>query len=243
MPTFSDVRFVRNALLCAIVWGEKGFSYREHGQPACWEALGGRAFFADVLRGSMCHRNWMEGAFGKGEDNLVRFPQSSAPALLGFDDTIWSYCSQAIGQGGDLGGFSQQKLAARCVESNNNILRIVGGRWEWNMCQNLAWQLCAVSGRLPGQGGKRLRFSSAPKSLSLQEWEHPTSWPCDHGPCPQGKFAIGDVFFVELAILRTICRNAQALFVVAAGQTMECELDVVEFERLATRLLATRRRD
>lgn len=42
------------------------------------------------------------------------------------------------------------------------------------MCQNLAWQLCAAKGLLPGQGGKLLHFATAPKDLDIAEWEHPS---------------------------------------------------------------------
>ena len=69
----------------------------------------------------------MENAFG-GEADRPAF-RAAAPALLGFDSTIWEFCSRASGATTQ-GGFSQQELANRCVRSNNNILRIVGNaKW------------------------------------------------------------------------------------------------------------------
>lgn len=116
------------------LWGQQGFHYRSgRDQPGCWESLGGREFFTAAMRGSQCDRNWLEGALG-GEHDVPHFPGGAAPALLGFDATIWEHCSQVSGHGVDLGGFSQQRLAQRCVSANRNILRIVDGQWSWNMC-------------------------------------------------------------------------------------------------------------
>ena len=49
-------------------------------------------------------------------------------------------------------------------------------------CQNLVWQLCAATGKLPRQKGKLMRFATAPKDLQLSEWRSLTSWPCDGAP-------------------------------------------------------------
>ena len=108
----------------------------------------------------------------------------------------------------------------------NNILRLMGGAWKWNMCQNFAWQLCAATGRLPGQDGAKLHFATAPKAMRIEEWRRPTSWPCDNGePCPPGKYAVGDVYFAELAVYRYICSNADELFKVGDGELTRCVVD------------------
>lgn len=192
-------------------------------------------FFEDTLSGTKCDRNWMEGAFGSAEDrpNFHR----PAPALLGFDSAIWEYCSEMNGFR-DLKGFSQQELAARCVQSSNNILRLIEGRWVWTMCQNLVWQVCAITGKLPGQDGQLLRFANDPKQLQLDEWEHPNSWPCKDGQCPTDRYSVGDVFFAELAIFRWLCRNAGTLLEVDRGRTTICALDPDAFRSLVQHLMA-----
>lgn len=137
-------------------------------------------------------------------------------------------------------GFSQENLARRCVHSGNNILRLLGGKWQWNLCQNLHWQMCAAQGRLPGQDGAKLHFATAPRGLTMAEWEHPTSWPCEGAkPCPDGKYAVGDVFFAEVAVFRTVCRNADELFRVGVGELMTCDVDVTAYHRLAARLMSS----
>ena len=125
------------------MWAAKGWDVRTLGEGGCWQDLGGARFFVETLEGRRCDRNWMSGAWGSGEYDHPVFP-SPAPALLGFDSTIWEYCSEQVGS--DTNDFSQQELAKRCVWSNNNILRMVQSEWQWNMCQNLVWQLCAANG-------------------------------------------------------------------------------------------------
>jgi len=216
------------------LWGASGWILRARGQRSCWDDLGGARFFDDALAGTKCNRNWMEGAYGS-EGDRPNF-DAPAPALLGFDSTIWEYCSRHVGIY-HFDGFSHTELAARCIRSHNNILRMVSGEWGWNMCQNLVWQLCAVQGRLPGQAGRLLHFATAPKELQLHEWEHPTSWPCENGRCPTGKYSVGDVFFAEIAVFRWICRNTATLFQVDSGVMMECDMDMSAFHHLKDRLL------
>ena len=214
------------------LWGSEPWVERQPGEQGCWYDQGA-TFFTDVLNGTGCDRNWMEGALG-GATSRPGFA-GPAPALLGFDATIWEFCSRAAGQR-NLGGFSQEALATRCVLSNNNILRVIRG---WSMCQNLQWLLCTATGKLPGQPADGLfRFATAPSSLTLREWERPTSWPCERS-CPAGKYAVGDVYFAELAILRKICRNAGALFRVDVGETMRCQVDVAAYHELVAQLLAS----
>ena len=121
-------------------------------------------------------------------------------------------------------GFSQRELAERCVRANNNILRIVSGSWGWTMCQNFAWQVCAALGRLPLQG-RSLRFATAPKALTRRMVPPHQLAVRGTKSCPEGRFAVGDVFFAELAVFRAICENANELFVVERGQLTACLID------------------
>jgi hypothetical protein len=45
--------------------------------------------------------------------------------------------------------FVGRRLAMRCIDAKQNVLRVIGG---WNICVNLHWQACAALGKLPGQG-------------------------------------------------------------------------------------------
>lgn len=219
------------------LWGARAWHYRSPDEAGCWEGLGGEQFFSSLLSNDYyCNRNWMEGAIG--DSNIRPSFTRPAPALLGFESTIWEYCSAMVGKSNS--GFSQRELAERCVRANNNILRIVSGSWGWTMCQNFAWQVCAALGRLPGQQGRSLRFATAPKALTLEEWYHPTSWPCEGSKsCPEGRFAVGDVFFAELAVFRAICENANELFVVERGQLTACLIDEEAYRDFTRRLMAS----
>merc|ERR1719238_1552751 len=94
---------------------------------------------------------------------------------------IFNYCSEVAHQGPWGGGDFNQELARRCVEANLNILRIMfscaecqGSRAGWNMCRNFQWVLCAVQGRLPGQGkATALRFAKPPHELDTRWLENP----------------------------------------------------------------------
>ena len=94
----------------------------------------------------------------------------------------------------------------------------------YTLCQNLRWLLCAVQGKLPHQKGKELHFASAPKDVDWNVWDDPARgdawWPEPH----ESSFAVSDVFFVELALLNALCKNADELFRVEVGETFVCEL-------------------
>jgi hypothetical protein len=47
--------------------------------------------FESALRGDGCERNWLDGTHA-----YPRFV-GDAPALLGFDETIYAYCSRRVG--------------------------------------------------------------------------------------------------------------------------------------------------
>ena len=64
-------------------------------------------------------------------------------ALLGFDETIDSFCAW------ERGNYQDSKLypnnhAGSCVNANHNILSIYGDRLPYNLCRNLEWQVAAL---------------------------------------------------------------------------------------------------
>lgn len=81
-------------------------------------------WFDDTLRGEGCDRNWMGGVMGWPEFS------KAAPALLGFDETIFAYCSSATGQNEGPFNGDNAGLGFRCLQANQNVLRL----FNWNMC-------------------------------------------------------------------------------------------------------------
>ena len=70
--------------------------------------------------------------------------------------------------------------------------------------ENLEWQLCALTGRLPGQGPPKIAFATAPKDLHVSWWDHPNThptYPCNGNMCDPSGFTVGDVFFAEVIFL------------------------------------------
>lgn len=61
------------------------------------------------------------------------------------------------------------------IVRRRNVLRDLKG--GWTMCVNLEWQMCAVQGKLPGQGSKKVSFATAPKDLKVEWWEDPAHNP------------------------------------------------------------------
>ena len=110
------------------MWAENGWARRSHRGDTCF-GRGWPTFDINAaLRGSGCERNWLEGTHER-----PTFPRP-APALLGFDETIYAFCSAETGlEEGPYWG-DNNALATRCVAANENVLRVMGG---WNMCVNL----------------------------------------------------------------------------------------------------------
>ena len=223
------------------LWGD-AYKLRRGRTGGCWEKHGGASFFSDVLAGTTCDRNWLEGAVGRrGQRPYVSNgggQQEDAPALLGFDESIVEMCSSLLhlepwADGQDL----NQKLAERCLRARRNVLRLLTG--GWTMCQNLEWQMCALQGMLPGQGSARVSFATAPRDLQLQWWDHPSThptFPCDsNGWCDPKKYFLGDVYFAEVFVAFTVCSNGADLFALAAGDFFECALDKRAYHALAKR--------
>ena len=201
------------------MWDVNGWTKRQGGNQACFEWGWGHFEFDKALRGEGCDRNWLEGTH-----DWPQYP-SPAPALLGFDETIYAYCSAEIHK--NEGPFYQDNngLARRCVDANENVLRVMGG---WNMCVNLQWQTCAIKGLLHGQGNRKMHFSIAPKDLDMNIFRNP--WACV-GNC-ETNYAISDVYFVEICVISHVCKNREELFALEVGELFECDLDEAAFREL-----------
>ena len=113
------------------------------------------------------------------------------PALLGFDEDIKQYCRRK-GGGTFCNVWSQPGSCASCDAAGFSILNMFG-HIPYNSCRNCArtapsmslksmhtfatyrapsdsaveWQMCAIRGRLPGQGDLRLRFAQPPSELNI----------------------------------------------------------------------------
>lgn len=157
------------------LWGDEVWKLRR-GSKACWDNAGGaEEFFSHVARGSSCDRNWYEGSPGQlgqwgptDDDGPVIFT-ASAPALLGFDDSIDMYVDNMDGGGGG--------HAAASVRHNANILQLFPPA-EYSICVNYQWLVCAAKGRLHGQASSAMRFAYPPGRLSVVH-------AVDGGPSPR----------------------------------------------------------
>lgn len=89
--------------------------------------------------------------------------------------------------------------------------------------------MCAAQGKLPGQNTRTIRFSKAPKALTIDEfWTPPAG--CVNG-CGSG-YAVSDVFYVEACLLSHVCSNRERLFQLGVGEDFVCELDQGAFRSL-----------
>lgn len=241
------------------LWGRDAWRLRwdtSNAMDTCWGY--DADFFENALEPSQCDANWLEGASGGQFDRPPFDASRSAPALLGFDGTIWDYCSEVARSGEWGGGDWNQELARRCISANMNILRImfscsdcVGARAGWNMCRNLQWVLCAVRGLLPGQAGAQaqgaagsdghsIRFAKPPRDLDTRDFDDPGRPNIDgaawwNEPHDQ-HYAVTDVFFGEVCVLSTICSNSWQLFSVGRGESFVCDFEEANWRRLAAAL-------
>ena len=87
--------------------------------------------------------------------------------------------------------------------------------------------MCAVQGKLPGQGGFGMRFAHKPSDLDVyggkplgqcRGWR-PGGW----GDCGYG-YATDDIFFLEVCIYSWICENSADLFRLRSTCTRSDEL-------------------
>ena len=202
------------------MWDETGWMRRSAGRgPACFEQGWQHFEFEAALQGRGCDRNWLEGTHERPV-----FP-SPAPALLGWDETIYAYCAAKLGQAEGPYWGNNNELAAICTQANENVLRVMGG---WNMCVNLHWQTCAVKGLLHGQGGRELHFSIAPGALDVGLFDRPPNNQCVNGGCSE-HYAVSDVYYGEVCVLSHICRNGAVLFSLEVGEPFVCDLDEAAF--------------
>lgn len=252
-PAASD-GYVKQPLCAALYAGDsklwhmfgtkKTWQRSGRGEKRCWHYQGGSAaFFEKALRGERCAVNWFEGAGGElGQPEARPSFAHSAPALLGFDEDLMDFCSQML-QLSPKGSFNfNSELARRCVAASQNILRLLSSRpgAGWTMCQNFEWLLCAAQGKLPGQEQpSQMRFASAPKALTLAEWNAPKTYPCDDGHSCAGRYTVGDVFFSEVCLLHRICHNGDELFRLERGQPFKCEFSEDGYRDAVRDLLRT----
>ena len=96
------------------------------------------------------------------------------------------------------------------------------------MCVNLHWQACALNGALPGQHGRTLQFSIAPKDLDVGIFDHPLD--CVGG-CGSG-YAVSDVYYAEVCVVSHVCKNRDELFRLGYGDPFVCDLDEHAFGQL-----------
>ena len=216
------------------LWSSQGWRVRWPGQAACW-GRDGRRFFENAWRGERCGRNWFEGnkQWYQGREvvselgrNGPRF-RSKAPALLGFDEYIDWTCGNDPRNGYNHG--------AACVQRNYNILSLYAPA-AYNTCVNMEWQICAARGELHGQwGDTTIKFAFAPRGLNLEGSPHGLGWCNSYAPsgCNNNYgFASGDIFFLEVCIYSTVCRNNVSLFQVDAGESWHCDLYEDGMDRL-----------
>ena len=84
-----------------------------------------------------------------------------------------------------------------------------------------------------------MRFASAPKALTLAEWNAPKTYPCDDGHSCAGRYTVGDVFFSEVCLLHRICHNGDELFRLERGQPFKCEFSEDGYRDAVRDLLRT----
>ncbi|KAL1498677.1 hypothetical protein AB1Y20_013989 [Prymnesium parvum] len=237
------------------MWAATPFANRRDGVPACFERQRDRAdasvppesYFSDTLHGLSCDSNWYEGNNGDLGRQTPDF-LAPAPALLGFDDTIDTFCAQ---HRMEAPRSKKQKLywghAGECVNANLNILSLYGDRVPYNLCRNLEWMTCAARGLLPGQayGGERsrpggsstIRFAFAPGDLDPTGKAHPlgrcSGWrpPDARTGCSDG-YATDDIFYLEVCIFNQICSNGEEIFGLEVGQPFHCDLSSQRFYEL-----------
>ena len=254
-----DAMWADKAGLFRKMWAAEPFEQRSPTRGACWEVrrdlkeTSANKFFRDTFKGAHCNSNWFEGNKGElGQDWKLPHFSGDAPALLGFDETIDSYCgAHRFGSDGkpknDYAPYhNAYQHAKACVEGNFNILSLYGDRVPYNTCRNLEWQVCAALGQLPGQGGPekgKIIFSKAPSTLDprptsqkpfgeCRGWRSPES---QKGGCSKG-FATDDIYYLEVCLFHQMCENGDELFRLRAGEKWQCELSQKGYNELTSML-------
>ena len=218
------------------MWGQAYRISRNSGSCWDWRSGGASQFFEDTLEGRSCDRNWLEGSLGGRDDRPFQNPSQ---ALFGFDENIIELCSALLGVDPLEGSQDLNvKLADKCRRAKRNVLRLMTG--SWNMCQNFEWQMCALQGKLPCQGGRAIAFATRPRDLQLEWWQHPSlhpTYPCQpNGQCDPGAFTVGDVFFAEVVVAYQVCNNGGRLLELDVDEAFHCQLDRDKYWGLVHRL-------
>lgn len=123
MVTNPDDKFYR-------MWGGNAWYLTAAGQGNCWGS-DPTGWFASVDRGDYCDQNWSLGVGGwlGGANARPDFPGGEAPALLGFDETIWDFCQQATGQCAQPHAPLQHPLLSRPDATPASKRAAVSGVW------------------------------------------------------------------------------------------------------------------
>lgn len=232
------------------MWATEPYAHLQFDKPACWERERDRphkrqapaSFFANALNGTYCRTNWYEGHPAPlGSPGNVPAFRRQAPALLGTDEGIYNYCRARLPpeQAGSarfrLG--SPGHVAKACVAADLNILNMVGYRVRWNTCRNLEWQLCAIFGRLPGQNGLlTIHLADAPRELDVSPWSRAAPTGCDSS----SRYALKDVYTLELCMFHRLCTNGKDIFKLDVGQPFVCRFSRERFDQLQALLLGER---
>ena len=191
----------------------------------------------------------------------MKLIKEDAPAVLGFDNDIKSYCLElnrkARGEGRQLSmdanlsnltntTGSRRRLGneeQECTRANRLILAMDDE--EYNSCWNIKWQTCAARGKLPGQQTPRIVFATPPAEVEITGTEYPAFASCSgfapHG-CNSTGFAQEDIFFLELCAYSKICANNDVLFQLKVGQMFTCEVSPSGIRELRHLLLAANRK-
>lgn len=156
-----------------------------------------------------------------------------ADALMGFDESILMHCLDLQGRWREVEHQPHDREIAReCIKANQNVLRLNDDRYGWNMCQNVRWMLCALTGRLHGQeGGRAIHFATRPKSIEVA--------PLNGYGYREGRYSVANVYYIEICLLAEFCTNTWKLFSVEDGEPFECELDRGAYERYAEWLMTS----
>ena len=107
-------------------------------------------------------------------------------------------------------------------------------------CESLEWVLCALQGRLRGQGFSEITFEVAPRDTQLRWLTHPgelPAYPCRQLPCDAGAYTVNDAYLAELAMIYALCANRRELWQLSAEREFECELEEDAYRDLTSRLV------
>ena len=78
---------------------------------------------------------------------------------MGYDPDILMACYAKRGISQRVWFAKNEELAAQCLLSNQNVLRVP--QREWNTCVNVNWVTCAAIGHLPSQGSNLAKRENA----------------------------------------------------------------------------------